>query len=214
MRSSKILEMINAGKIENLKVQLQDEIFEETLKRKPNAKKRYAAMKIYFTYVSSVRDALMKPCMIEFQGKDYASFTNSYSLVLTKESCGEIEMFDKDTGNYPDVTRLINFDGVERELDFDKIFAEAKSKGYKLKKSEVAGNGYLMYYEGTYYRLGLIEASYGIINDGEKASVFHTPGDYKSRLVINNSLGVCLIMPVNYEMSPYDTTTIIEVEPE
>lgn len=214
MRSSKILEMIESGKIEDLKAQLQDEIFEETLKRKPNAKKRYTAMKKYFTYVSSVRDALTKPCVIEFQDKEYTSFTNSYSLVLTKESCGEIEMFDNCNGAYPDVTRFIDFGGVEQTLDFNKIFAEAKSKGYKLKKSEVTGNGYLMLYEGTYYRLGLIDASYGIINDGEKASVFHVPGDYKSRLVINNSLGVCLIMPVNYEPSPYDTTTIIEVKPE
>lgn len=45
MRNEKVLEMLNEGKIEDLKSALQDEIYEEALKSKPGAKKRYAAMK-------------------------------------------------------------------------------------------------------------------------------------------------------------------------
>ena len=45
MKSSRVLEMLNQNRIDELKVELQDEIFTESLKTKPNAKKRYTAMK-------------------------------------------------------------------------------------------------------------------------------------------------------------------------
>ena len=48
MRTVRILEMLNAGKLDELKAELKDEIYQESLKNKPNAKKRYAAMKKYF----------------------------------------------------------------------------------------------------------------------------------------------------------------------
>ena len=210
MRSSKILEMLNSGRIEELKAELQDEVYTETLKKRPNAKKRYTAMKKYFTYVSSSREALQKPCVIEFQGKQYTSFTNSYSLVLTKEDCGEMELFDKESLTYPDVSRLIDFSGQEGRINFSKVFAEDKSKGYKLKKSEVTNSKYLMLHEEAYYRIGLIESSFGIIDDGEEAAVFYVPGDYRSRLIINNNLGVCVIMPVNIENARDEDLVIIE----
>jgi hypothetical protein len=210
MKSSKVLEMLNQNRIEELKTELQDEIYTESLKSKPNAKKRYTAMKKYFTYVSSVREALTKPATIEFQGKQYTAFTNGYSLVLTKESCGEMKMFNDEFGNYPDVTRLIDFTGNEGRIDFGSVIAEAKSQGYKLKKSEVTSNSYLMHYDGAYYRIGLIDSTFGVIDDGEPASVFHVPGDYRSKLVINNALGVCVIMPLNIE-SVTEDLVIIEV---
>lgn len=212
MKSSKVLEMLNQNRIEELKAELQDEIFTESLKTNPSAKKRYTAMKKYFTYVPSSREALTKPAAIEFQGNPYTAFTNSYSLVLTKESCGEIKMFNEEYGNYPDVTRLIDFTGNEHTIDFNKVFAEAKSKGYKLKKSEVTGSYYVMHFKGSYYRLGLIDITYGIINDGEPASVFHVDGDFRSRLIVNNSLGVCVIMPVDINNAPKEDLIIIEVE--
>lgn len=65
MRSEKILEMLDNGKIEDLKAALQDEIYTESLKKKPDAKKRYSAMKKYFTYCDSGREILQKPCEVE-----------------------------------------------------------------------------------------------------------------------------------------------------
>ena len=196
MNSLKVLEMLNKGQIDKLKAELQDEVYMESLKKKPGAKNRYTAMKKYFTYVSSVREALQKPCLVDFQDKQYTAFTNGYSLVLTKEDCGELEMFDKDNLPYPDVTRLIDFTGNEGKIDFTKVFAEAKSKGYKLKKSEVLGSYYLLHYKGSYYRLGLIDCSFGIINDGEEAAVFHLDGDYRSKLVsISEICGSLVALP-------------------
>lgn len=213
MRNSKVLEMLRQGKIEELKAALQDEIYTETLQKKPNAKKRYTAMKKYFTYNNSSRECLRKPCVIEFEDKFYTSFTNSWSLVLTTESTGEIELFDKETGNYPDVGRLLRFDGIKRKIDFGEVIAEAKSKGYRLTKTEVGpGFKYLMLYDGTYYKIGLIDASYGIIDNGEPALTYHPDGE-KMPLTIQNEFGICMLMPVFMRTGePNESHIIIEVE--
>ena len=196
MQAQKILEMLNNGKINELIAELQDEIYQESLKRKPNAKKRYTAMKKYFSYTDSGREVLKKPCAIEFEGEKYTSFTNSWSLVLTKEDIGEIELFDEANGKYPDVGRLLRFDGIKRKVDFGKLFAEAKSKGYKLNKTEVnAGFKYLLHYDGTYYKVGLVDMSYRIIDTGEEAMVYYPDGK-KMPMTIQTDLGFCMIMPV------------------
>lgn len=211
MRSLKVLEMINNGQIEELKTMLQDDIYQESLKFKPNEKKRYIAMKKYFSYVNQTRECLQKPCEVEFEGKRYISFTNSWSLVLTTEDCGDIEMFDESKGKYPDVCRLIRFDGIKKKIDFNKVIAEAKSKGYRLNKSEVNHTfKYLMLYDGTYYKIGLIDASYKIIDDGEVAMTYHPDGE-RMPLTIQTDIGVCMVMPVKFEGEPDDSRVIIEV---
>ena len=40
MQTAKILELINAGRIDELRSQLEDEIYTESLKKKPGAKQR------------------------------------------------------------------------------------------------------------------------------------------------------------------------------
>lgn len=101
MKALKILELLNSNRIEELKTKLQSEIYEESLRGKPDAKKRYTAMKRYFTYTDSSRECLQKPCEVTFEDKPYISFTNSWSLCLTSESVGEIELFDRNEGTYP-----------------------------------------------------------------------------------------------------------------
>lgn len=213
MRNSTVLEMLERGQIEELKRLLQDEIYQESLKSNPSAKKRYSAMKKYFKYYKPVRECLQKPCTVTFEDRKYISFTNSWSLALTTEECGEIEMFDETTGKYPNVTRLIRFDGIKKKIDFHKVIAEAKSKGYKLNKSEVDFHfKYLMLYDGTYYKIGLIDATFGIIDDGKPAMTYH-PDGIRMPLTIKNDIGLCMIMPVKYEGDPEDDGKIvIEVE--
>lgn len=211
MQNTKILEMLNEGHIEKLKAKLKDTIYAESLKSKPNAKKRYGAMKKYFTYVNSVREACQKPCIIEFEGKQYNSFCNSYSLVLTSEDCGEIEMYDPSKGNYPDVTRLIKYEGTEEDtIDISEVIAKAKSRGYRLKKSEVNGNTYLMKHEGNYYRIGLIDSTYGIIDDGSEVTVHYISNSHRP-LIIENNIGMAVVMPVRYESEEYNESIIIDI---
>ena len=214
MQNTKILEMINNGQIEELKAQIQEEIFMEGLKSKPGAKQRYAAMKKYFSYIKdNGNKACTMPCVIDYKGEKYTSFVNDCSLVLTTEKSGEMELFE-DPDKYLNVEKFIVFDGEEKEIDFNKIMAEAKSKGYKLKKSEVEPGGdfkYVFHYDNAYFKFGLLDATYSIINDGEKATVWH-PGDRKkcSPMIIKNSLGICLVLPFNYEEEK-SGVTVIEV---
>jgi hypothetical protein len=213
MRNTKVLEMLNDGQVEQLIKDLQDEIYEEALKSKPGAKKRYTAMKKYFKYHTSAREVLQKPCTVEFDDKWYTSFTNSYSLALTLEDTGEIELFDKEKGNYPDVTRLLRFDGNVRMIDFNKVIAEAKSKGYKLTRKEVEhAYRYLMLFDDSYYKIGLLDSTIGIIDDGKPLMTYKVEGKCKT-LTVKNDIGYCLIMPVRYEGDPEDNgITVIRVD--
>ena len=196
MKSSKVLEMLQQNRIEELKAEVQDEIFTESLKAKPNAKKRYSAMKRYLKTISESRPILTKPCPVEFEGTQYNSFTNSYSLVLTTEDCGELELCDE-PDRYPDVTRLIPSGGEEGKIDFNKVLAEAKSKGYKYTKNSIHNNDYLMHYEGAYFRIGLVDITHGILDDGQETTVyFH--GKHRP-LVIKNDIGIGLILPIRYD---------------
>lgn len=213
MNARKVLELLNSNRIDELRLKVEEEIYEEALKGKPGAKKRYTAMKKYFGYTNQSRECLQKPCKIRFEGEDYISFTNSWSLILTKEDCGEIELFNEETGKYPDVGRLLRFDGIKKKIDFIDVIAEAKSKGYKLNKTEVGpGFKYLMLYDGTYYKIGLIDISFSIIDDGEIALTYHPDGE-KMPMTIQTGLGICMIMPVfMHDGEPDESHVVIEVE--
>lgn len=209
MKNSKVLEMLNENRIEELKLALQDELYSEELAKQPGAKKRYAAMKKYFKLLDIPRECCQKPCAIEFNGENYNAFTNSYSLILTKESCGELQMFDTTNGNYPEISRLIDISGPEEKIDFNKVLAEAKSKGYKFKKSSIMSNEYLFHLNDSYFRMGLLDSSYRIIASEGEASIYHVKGR-RSKLTIVNDIGICVIMPVYLENGPEEYYTVIE----
>lgn len=209
MKNSKVLEMLNQNRIEELKAELQDEIFTESLKGKPNAKKRYAAMKRYLKTISESRPILTKPCEVDFEGSKYNSFTNSYSLVLTTESCGELEMCSE-PDRYPDVGRLITFYGEEDRIDFNKVLAEAKSKGYKYTKNAIHNNDYLMHYNGAYFRIALVDITYSIIDKGEETTVWFN-GKLRP-LTIHNDLGIGIILPIRYDGDAPEHVAIIEAK--
>ena len=216
MQNTKVLEMINNGQIEELKALLQDEIFTDSLKGNGNAKKRYSAMKKYFTLVKAYNAACEKPCVIDFEGQKHTSFVNGYSIALTTETAGQMEHFE-DASNYLNVAKMVTYDGTKREIDFTRVLAEAKSKGYKLKKSEVeAGNDfkYVMHYDGAYYKIGLLDATYSIIDNGEKAEVYHQDGKKTSPMIIKNDIGVCIVLPINFDAEDFknDGKIVIEVE--
>lgn len=213
MKNTLVLEMLESDRIEELKQMLRDEIYVDSIKSKPTANKRYTAMKKYFKYTNNVRECCQKPCDIIFEDKPYLSFTNSWSLVLTTEDCGEIEKFDTENGKYPDVARLIRFDGIKKKIDFNKVIAEAKTLGYKLNKKEVGpGYKYLMLYDGTYYRLGLIDISFSIINDGEPIMTYH-PDGLKMPLTMKNDIGLSMVMPLYVDdEEKLEDLVVIEVD--
>lgn len=193
MKNSKVLEMLKQNRIEELMSELKDEIFTESLKGNASAKKRYAAMKRYLKTISESRPILTKPCEVEFEGSKYNSFTNTYSLALTTESCGEIEMCNEPE-RYPDVTRLIPLGGEENTLDFRKVLAEAKSQGYKYTKTAIHSNDFLMRYRENYFRIGLVDVTYGILDDGEETAVYFN--GHNRPLTIKTQFGYGLVLPI------------------
>lgn len=208
MKNSIVLEMLNQGRIEELKAELQDEIFTESLKGNPTAKKRYAAMKRYLKTISEARPILTKPCEVEFEGAKYNSFTNSYSLVLTTEGCGELEMCDEPS-RYPDVTRLINFNNDIEKVNLNRVLAEAKSKGYKYSKKEIHSNDFLMHYKEAYFRIALVDITYGVIDEGKEIDVYYF-GKLRP-ITIKNDLGVGIILPIRYDEEHFEGSVVIEV---
>lgn len=87
-------------------------------------------------------------------------------------------------------------EGDERKVDFNKVLAEAKSLGYKLKKSEIFANHSLFHYDGSYFRMALVDITFGIIDDGEEATVYHVPNSIKP-MYIKTSVGLAMVLPIN-----------------
>ena len=212
MQNLQILKMIDEGRLEELKAMIQEEIYVESLKKsKPGATKRHSAMKKYFGYTNSSREMLTKPCIVEYEGDEYMSFCNSYSLALTSEECGSMTLFE-DVTSYPNVGRLIRYDSKPVILEhIHEVLAEAKSKGYRLKKSEVDGYKYkyLIKYDGAYFKLGLFDATYSIIDDGGPVEVYHKKGDATAPIVIKTSIGVCLVLPIKVIAEELDSSIVV-----
>jgi len=202
MQNTKILEMLNSGKTEELKTMLQDEIFQDGIKTIPDAKKRYAAMKKYFKFQENTNESLQKPCKINYQGEDYYSFIDGYSIALTKESIGEIAEYDNSNDNYYKVDKLLSYSGYKNKMiNLNTVLAEAKSQGYKFNKKEVgSGNdfSYVWYFENAYFKFGILEQAFSIINDGEEAEIYYS-GKETSPIFIQTSIGICCILPVRME---------------
>ena len=68
---------------------------------------------------------------------------------------------------------------------------------------------YIFHYDNAYFKIGLLDATYSIINDGSKTTVWH-PGERKkySPIIAKNNLGICLILPFNYDHRKQGVTII------
>ena len=214
MQNTKVLEMINNGQIEELKALLQDEIFADSLKGNGNAKKRYNAMKRYFKYSDNTNKALNLPCKdIEVSGNTYNSFVDGYTLVLTTESIGEMESYDNTSGSYLKIASMLNLSDAKSVDNFDvnTILAEAKAKGYKYKKSEIGqcqDFQYCFKYKEGYFKVGLLDKAFSIIDDGKEAEVYYNGA--KGLLFIKTSIGIAGILPFNPMVNVEEKKTVIE----
>ena len=78
-----------------------------------------------------------------------------------------------------------------------------KSKDTNFQKRELSPDfDFLLYYDKSYYKLGLVHATYTIIDDGDLSIVYHQ-GENISPLVISNDIGLCIIMPMKYPSEQY-----------
>lgn len=203
MKAQYILEMLNEGKTEELKTLLSEEIYKSEMQDK-DTKSRYSAMKRFFRFADkNGREAFTKPCKgIEYSGKLYNCFVDMYCFAITTENIGNMETYDNIYKDYFDIVGFINFIGFNgdmEKLNLNNILATAKSKGYKYKKSEVdtINAVYYLKYKGNYYKIGLLDKAYSIINDGEEAEVYYSGySGGKSVLIIKNNIGIAGICPI------------------
>ena len=209
MKSEVILEMLKNNEIEELKRILEEEVYKNAMKNK-DIKDRYSAMKRFFRFANkNGREALKKPCKdIEYNGKLYNCFIDGYCFAVTTESIGNMENYDNSNKDYFNVGRIISFNGDMEKLDLNKILAIAKSKGYKFKKSEIDTNNALYYlkYKGTYYKIGLLDKAFSIINDEKESEVYSGKNNV---LIIKNSIGIAGICSIKLK-DDIDSKIIIE----
>ena len=210
MKAQYILEMLNDGKIKELKALLSDEIYKSEIQDK-DGKNRYSAMKRFFRFADkNEREVLKKPCKdIEYNGKLYNCFIDGCCFVITTENIGNMENYDNSNKDYFNIAGFINFNGDMEKLDLNNILAVAKSKGYKFKKSEIDTKNalYFFKYKETYYKIGLLDKAFSIINDGKKSEVYYSGEN--NVLIIKNSIGIVGICPIKLK-GDIDSKIIIE----
>lgn len=210
MKAQYILEMLNDGKIKELKALLSDEIYKSEIQDK-DGKNRYSAMKRFFRFADkNEREVLKKPCKdIEYNGKLYNCFIDGCCFVITTENIGNMENYDNSNGDYFNIAGLISFNGDMEKLNLNAILANAKTKGYKFKKSEIDTNNalYFFKYKETYYKIGLLDKAFSIINDKKESEVYYSGEN--NVLIIKNSVGIVGICPIKLK-GDIDSKIIIE----
>lgn len=165
-------------------------------------KRRQNAMKRYFTYIDIKKDYLQKPWVVTFQGEEYFVFTNSYSAALTKEKCEDLD-YIVDCEVFPKIEQYIDYGGLKKKVNLSEVFKRAKEQGYRISKKELNPDfKFLLYYDNSYYKMGLVHATYAIIDDGNLSIIYHQ-GENISPLVISNDIGMCIIMPMKYPSEQY-----------
>ena len=210
MKSEIILEMLKNNKIEELKRILEKEVYKNAMKDK-DEKSRYSAMQRFFLFSKNeIRECAKKPCKdIEYNGKLYNSFVDGMCFALTTESIGTMESYDNSKNDYFNIKYFIDFSGSMEELDLNSVLAQAKSKGYKFKKSELYEDTlYFLHYKNNYYKIALLDKAYSIINNNEKAEIYHSGQKY-STLFIKNNIGITGICP--YKLEDKSNYIIIEI---
>lgn len=200
MKNEKILEMINNNEIEQLKALIQEEIYKTNL-TDSNAKKRYSAMKNFYKYSEKNRNNICSlPCKdIDINGIKYTSFTDGYCIVCTSESINDMETFDTSKANYMNVSNFFDFSNAQSKdiINITELMATAKSNGYKLKTSECDTSGkakFLVKYKDAYFKLGLLDKVYSIINDGNKADMYYNGA--RGLIQIKTSIGFAGVLPM------------------
>ena len=165
-------------------------------------KQRQNAMKRYFTYVDGEKDYLQKPWIVAHQGEEYFVFTNNHSAALTKEKCEDLDYLT-DCDVFSKLQQYVDYSGIKKKVNLSEVFTKAKEQGYKLSKEELNPDfEFLLYYDKSYYKMGLVHATYSII-DNDGLSIIYHQGENISPLVISNGIGICIIMPMKYPSEQY-----------
>lgn len=133
MKNTKVLEMLDNGDIQKLRLKLAEEIYIESLKGK-RAKERYKAMKRFVRYNQGYRHLMPNNCIAypkKIDGEYY--FTNGCCIVVTTEDIGIIQQWQPQHKDFlDDVTKIISPTEIEIEekcsINIRKILNTVKAK--------------------------------------------------------------------------------------
>lgn len=182
---------------------------------KVGRKMRSNAMKRFYRFVDD-----KKPSYDKFPYRNIKVFKeevmnclfNDRCLVLTKEEIVGMEDY-KDIEpykNFPNINGILSEmpkHGVK--VDINKVIDVAKYAGYKYGKREIEINfKYVWKYEDAYFKIGLIDKAFQVINDGQKANVYHRA--YNAPLFIETSIGIAAVLPMCYTESPSKNHIIVK----
>ena len=137
---------------------------------------------------------------------------NDYCMVLTKEEIDGMEDYKNMVPykDFPDINGILKKmpeHGVK--VDINKVIDVAKHAGYKYGKREIESNfKYLWKYEDAYFKIGLVDKAFQVINDGQKANVYHRA--YNAPLFIETSIGIAAVLPMCYTESPSKNHIIVK----
>lgn len=181
-----------------------------------NGKSRQSAMKRYFKYavydgkVSNLYPyAQFRTDTVDGVMENFNVFFDGFSFVLTREELNpELKTFQsikRDKDSYP--TGVIDLILKSRsdtynttKVDVHKILEDSKELGYHFKLSECRNSQsfkYVWNYNNTYGKIGILDQAFKIIDDGTPAWIWND--GWNKPLILENSIGICCIMPIKYK---------------
>ena len=173
-----------------------------------NNRSRVAAMKRYFKYADKSKSALSYPkknvvVKIYNQNYNFNCFTDAYSVVLTFDGIGYMETYDEHCNDpYINIEGIFGYlneiQSTECLININDVLEKAREIGYKFKKSELQNGDskYFWKYRGRYYKVGIVDQAYSIINNEGVSNVIC--GSH-GILFIDNIFGVAAIMPFHLD---------------
>lgn len=200
LTNEKILKMLNSGKTDELKSLLENEIYIKALNKETGVDKRYKAMINYFKLSVSLNPLCRFPYRKKIDGVTYSCFMDGYSVVLSEEDLGNMELYDEKKFNAP-YTNIENLfeepnEIVFKKFNMNKIFAAVKVLGYKLNKSSLSGKkAFIFELGGAYFNIGLLDKAFRIIDNGKEVNILRGKRRYPP-IIVENDIGKCLVLPI------------------
>lgn len=137
---------------------------------------------------------------------------NDCCMVLTKEEIDGMEDYKNMVPYkaFPNINNILNqmpTHGIK--ININKVLDTAKLAGYKYTKNEIGGNfRYVWKYEDAYFKIGLLDKAFQVINDGKKADVYYKA--WNAPLFIKTSIGIAVVFPMYYTENPSKNHIIVK----
>ena len=197
MKNETILEMLNNNEIEALKKLITQEIYNNSLERKSGYKNRCSALKRYYRLRGDDSTKLVAGIPYKIENSIY--ITDGCGIIKTSEDF-ILDIYPQ-LDSYIKIERLFGQDNMRKyntadyyKLDFNKVIAMAKAKGYKLTKDNLKLPNYLVKINDTYINIAILDINYSVINNGDITDVKVV--DEVTPVLISNDIGMGLICPI------------------